>query len=105
SREARPAVADCIAPIDQAASKRPESARACFRSDPSSLRATMTPGTSPFGDMDPEEFRRYAHRVTDWIADYLAHSSTYPVLAYVTPGAIASALPAEAPVVGESFDR
>src|SRR5881394_4498555 len=65
----------------------------------------MTPGTSPFGDMDPEEFRRYAHRVTDWIADYLAHSSTYPVLAHVTPGAIASALPAEAPVAGESFDR
>ena len=65
----------------------------------------MTPGTSPFGDMDPEEFRRYAHRVTDWIADYLAHSSTYPVLALVTPGAIASALPAEAPVAGESFDR
>jgi aromatic-L-amino-acid/L-tryptophan decarboxylase len=65
----------------------------------------MTPGTSPFGDMDPEEFRRYAHRVTDWIADYLAHSSTYPVLAHVTPGAIASALPAAAPVDGESFDR
>src|SRR3954464_13786896 len=65
----------------------------------------MTPGTSPFGDMDPEEFRRYAHRVTDWIADYLAHSSTYPVLAHVTPGAIASALPAAAPVNGESFDR
>jgi aromatic-L-amino-acid decarboxylase len=65
----------------------------------------MTPGTSPFGDMDPEEFRRYAHRVTDWIADYLAHSSTYPVLAHVTPGAIASALPDEAPVGGESFDR
>src|SRR3954465_440040 len=65
----------------------------------------MTPGTSPFGDMDPEEFRRYAHRVTDWIADYLAHSSTYPVLAQVTPGAIASALPTAAPVDGESFDR
>jgi aromatic-L-amino-acid decarboxylase len=65
----------------------------------------MTPRASPFGDMDPEEFRRYAHRVTDWIADYLAHSSTYPVLAQVTAGAIASALPDEAPIAGESFDR
>lgn len=65
----------------------------------------MTRGPSPFGDMDPEEFRRYAHRVTDWIADYLAHSSEYPVLAHVTPGAIASALPDNAPASGESFDR
>jgi aromatic-L-amino-acid/L-tryptophan decarboxylase len=65
----------------------------------------MSPGASPFGDMDPEEFRRYAHRVTDWIADYLAHSSTYPVLAQIAPGAIAAALPDEAPARGESFDR
>lgn len=56
-------------------------------------------------DMDPEEFRRHAHRLTDWIADYLAHSSKYPVLAQVTPGTIASALPAEAPAGGESFER
>jgi aromatic-L-amino-acid/L-tryptophan decarboxylase len=56
------------------------------------------------GDMDPEAFRREAHRVTDWIADYLAHSGRYPVLARVEPGAIAAALPADAPLAGESFD-
>jgi aromatic-L-amino-acid decarboxylase len=65
----------------------------------------MSTRSSPFGDMDPEEFRRYAHRVTDWIADYLAQSSKYPVLARVSPGAITSALPDEAPAAGESFDR
>ncbi len=65
----------------------------------------MSDGSSPFGDMDPEEFRRQAHRLTDWIADYLAHSSKYPVLAQITPGKIASSLPAEAPEDGESFDR
>ena len=64
----------------------------------------MSPGASPFGDMDPEEFRRHAHQLTDWIANYLAHSSTYPVLAQVAPGAIASALPSEAPAHGESFE-
>ena len=56
-------------------------------------------------DMDPEEFRRHAHRLTDWIADYLADSSKYPVLAQIAPGTIASALPAEAPPDGTSFEN
>ncbi len=60
---------------------------------------------NPVGDMDPEEFRRHAHRLTDWIADYLADSSKYPVLAQIAPRRIASALPAEAPVGGESFEN
>ena len=55
--------------------------------------------------MDPEEFRRHAHRLADWIADYLAHSSKYPVLAQIKPGTIASALPADAPAEGESFEQ
>lgn len=59
---------------------------------------------SPFGDMDPEAFRREAHRVADWIADYLADPSVYPVLARVAPGEISAQLPAEAPREGESFD-
>jgi aromatic-L-amino-acid decarboxylase len=54
--------------------------------------------------MDPEEFRRNGHRLTDWIADYLANSSKYPVLAQIAPGTITSALPAEAPARGESFE-
>ena len=58
-----------------------------------------------FGDMDPEAFRREAHRVADWIADYLANSARYPVLSRVSPGDIARALPAEAPATGEPFDR
>jgi aromatic-L-amino-acid decarboxylase len=56
------------------------------------------------GDMDPEEFRRQAHRVVDWIADYLAQPDRYPVLSRVEPGAIKGALPASAPSRGESFD-
>ena len=65
----------------------------------------LTSPSAPFGDMDPEEFRRQAHRLTDWIADYLAHSSKYPVLAQIAPGTITSALPAEAPAHGEAFEN
>ncbi|HJR59130.1 MAG TPA: aminotransferase class I/II-fold pyridoxal phosphate-dependent enzyme [Vicinamibacterales bacterium] len=57
-----------------------------------------------FGDMDPEAFRHEAHRLADWIADYLAGSAGYPVLARVGPGDIARQLPLEAPPRGESFD-
>jgi aromatic-L-amino-acid/L-tryptophan decarboxylase len=59
---------------------------------------------SRFGDMDPESFRREAHRLADWIADYLASSSRYPVLAGVSPGQVRAQLPAEAPPAGETFD-
>jgi len=56
------------------------------------------------GDMDPEEFRRHAHRVADWIADYFAAPDRYPVLAQVAPGDIRAALPADAPSSGEPFE-
>ena len=59
---------------------------------------------SRFGDMDPEAFRHEAHRLADWIADYLASSSRYPVLANVRPGEVRDQLPGEAPVAGEPFD-
>jgi aromatic-L-amino-acid decarboxylase len=58
----------------------------------------------PLGDMDPEVFRREAHRVADWIADYLSNPAKYPVLSRVAPGEIARALPASAPEHGEPFD-
>ena len=58
-----------------------------------------------FGDMDPEAFRREAHRIADWIADYFAAPERYPVLAQVRPGEIRDALPDAAPEQGEPFDR
>ena len=57
-----------------------------------------------FGDMDPEAFRREAHRIADWIADYFASRERYPVLSKARPGEIRDALPGEAPERGESFD-
>lgn len=56
------------------------------------------------GDMDPEAFRREAHRVADWIADYLADPDRFPVLSRARPGDIRRALPTHAPEQGESFD-
>ena len=46
------------------------------------------------GDMDPEAFRREAHRVADWIADYLAAPDRYPVLSRSKPGDIRQVTPA-----------
>jgi aromatic-L-amino-acid decarboxylase len=65
----------------------------------------MTTARRGLGDMDPEEFRREAHRLADWIADYFTDPDKYPVLAQVQPGAIRNALPADAPEQGEPFGR
>jgi aromatic-L-amino-acid decarboxylase len=51
-----------------------------------------------------DDFREQAHRLADWIADYLESSERYPVLSRVRPGEIRDALPTHAPERGESFD-
>jgi aromatic-L-amino-acid decarboxylase len=51
--------------------------------------------------MSPEEFRRYGHEAIDWIADFLAHPESYPVLPNVKPGELTAKLPASAPERGE----
>ncbi len=54
--------------------------------------------------MNPEEFRRQGHAVVDWIAEYLAHPESYPVLATVQPGELTDALPACAPDKGQPME-
>ena len=51
-----------------------------------------------------DDFREHAHKLADWIADYLEHSDRYPVLSHVRPGDIRRGLPSSAPEQGESFD-
>lgn len=54
--------------------------------------------------MTPEEFRRRAHELVDWIADYRLHVADRPVMAQTAPGAIKARLPAQPPELPESFD-
>ena len=54
--------------------------------------------------MDPEEFRKHAYEVVDWIADYYKRVEEFPVLSQVAPGEIRASLPAQAPQQGGSFD-
>lgn len=65
----------------------------------------MSTPTAPLGDMSAEEFRRHAHRLVDWIAEYLDDNERYPVLSRVQPGDVARQLPAHPPEHGEPFDR
>jgi len=51
--------------------------------------------------MDHEEFRREAHRLVDWMADYLGEVERHPVRAQVKPGEIFGQLPALPPAEAE----
>ncbi|MGH8926041.1 MAG: pyridoxal phosphate-dependent decarboxylase family protein [Acidimicrobiia bacterium] len=53
--------------------------------------------------MNPDEFRRNAHEVVDWIADYFEGLPKQPVVPDVKPGEIRRMLPETAPQQGESF--
>ena len=54
--------------------------------------------------MTPEEFRKYGHRLVDWIADYRTRAAELPVMARTKPGEIRAQLPPCAPEQPESFE-
>ena len=54
--------------------------------------------------MHPDEFRRHAHALVDWMADYLRDVGTLPVTPAVAPGDIRSRIPAAPPLDAEPFD-
>jgi aromatic-L-amino-acid decarboxylase len=55
------------------------------------------------GDISPDEFRKTAHDLVDWIADYLEHPA-HPVRSGVAPGDVRASLPATPPADAESLD-
>ncbi|UUX51387.1 pyridoxal-dependent decarboxylase [Nisaea acidiphila] len=55
--------------------------------------------------MTPEDFRRHAHELVDWMADYMETVEQYPVRAQTAPGEIAATLPDAPPAEGEPMDR
>lgn len=52
-----------------------------------------------------EEFRKYAHQLADWMADYFKDIENYPVKSNVKPGDIFNSLPDMPPFEGESMDK
>ena len=55
--------------------------------------------------MNTEDFRKHAHQIVDWIADYYQTIEKFPVKSQVKPGEIKGQLPLSAPENGESFDQ
>jgi aromatic-L-amino-acid/L-tryptophan decarboxylase len=55
--------------------------------------------------MTPEEFRQRGHEIIDWLADYHAKISVYPVQPATQPGDVKAMLPASPPVEAEGFDK
>lgn len=53
--------------------------------------------------MTPEEFRKNAHKLVDWMADYMENVESYPVKSQVKPGEIFEKIPASPPSHPESF--
>ncbi len=57
-----------------------------------------------FGDMPPDEFRKYGYELIDWVANYLENVGSFPVLPNIKPGDVKAHLPLSAPKIGEPID-
>jgi aromatic-L-amino-acid decarboxylase len=55
--------------------------------------------------MDIEEFRKQAHRLVDWMVDYLKDIRSHPVKSQVKPKEIIEKLPEQPPEDSESFEQ
>ncbi len=55
--------------------------------------------------MDPEEFRRHAHELADWMADYFQRVHQLPITPALKPGDVRRHLPAAPPEAGELFSQ
>ena len=55
--------------------------------------------------METQEFRKNAHQLVDWMADYMENTGRYPVKPDVRPGDIKKQLPMSAPESGEDFSQ
>jgi aromatic-L-amino-acid/L-tryptophan decarboxylase len=55
--------------------------------------------------MDNKEFRKHAHLLVDWMADYLEDVENYPVKSQVQPGEIFAKFPDSAPAQSEDMEK
>lgn len=54
--------------------------------------------------MTPDEFRKHAHELVEWMAGYMENVENYPVKSLVVPGEIFSKIPDSPTTYSESFD-
>jgi aromatic-L-amino-acid/L-tryptophan decarboxylase len=54
--------------------------------------------------MNPDDFRRYAHELVEWMAGYMENVEDYPVKSQVSPGEIFSKIPDNPPLNAEPFE-
>ena len=55
--------------------------------------------------MTPDEFRKHAHAIVEWMADYMENIEKYPVRSSVKPGEIFCKLPDAPPETPEPFEK
>ncbi len=55
--------------------------------------------------MNNHDFRKHAHQLVDWMADYMENLHELPVKPNISPGDIKNQLPALSPGQGEDFER
>jgi aromatic-L-amino-acid decarboxylase len=55
-------------------------------------------------EMRPDEFRKYAHELVDWMTGYMENVESFPVKPTVLPGEIFNKLPDKPPEKPESFE-
>lgn len=55
--------------------------------------------------MTPDEFRKHAHELVEWMAAYMENVEQYPVKSRVGPGQILSQLPEHPPLQSEPFEK
>lgn len=67
-------------------------------------RGEADDGGKNLGDLDTDAFRARLHELADWIAAYRDGVATRRISPQDPPGAVAQALPASAPLHGESLD-
>jgi aromatic-L-amino-acid decarboxylase len=53
--------------------------------------------------MSPDNFRKQAHELVEWMASYMENIESYPVKSSVSPGTIFNSLPAQPPSEAEPF--
>src|SRR5450759_645791 len=54
--------------------------------------------------MTPDEFRKHAHKLVEWMAGYMENVENLPVKSLVKPGEIFNKIPDKPPLHSESFD-